>query len=119
MSATALKDLETATDNLYVNGVFQNLKPLLIAWHTAFKAFQSAEPKTDEELERASDLTEKVMRDLKIARTAAPPAAGRRKTRRFKMPRLMSRKYCKKTPCRRMGFTQRASCRPYKNCFNK
>lgn len=42
----------------------------------------------------------------------------RRKTRRkFKMPRLMSRKYCKKTPCRKMGFTQKASCRPYKNCF--
>jgi hypothetical protein len=40
------------------------------------------------------------------------PAAGRRKTRR-----LMSKKYCKKTPCRRMGFTQKASCRPYKNCY--
>ena len=38
---------------------------------------------------------------------------GGRKTRR----RLMSRKYCKKTPCRRMGFTQKASCRPYKNCY--
>ena len=42
---------------------------------------------------------------------------GRRKTRRFKKKRLMSRKYCKKTPCRRMGFTQKASCRPYKNCY--
>ena len=40
-------------------------------------------------------------------------------TRRFKKPRLMSRKYCKKTPCRRMGFTQKASCRPYKNCYRK
>jgi hypothetical protein len=40
------------------------------------------------------------------------PGGGRRKTRR-----LMSKKYCKKTPCRRMGFTQKASCRPYKNCF--
>jgi len=38
-------------------------------------------------------------------------------TRRFKKKRLMSRKYCKKTPCRRMGFTQKASCRPYKNCY--
>ena len=37
--------------------------------------------------------------------------------RRFKMPRRMTRKYCKKTPCRKMGFTQKASCRPYKNCF--
>lgn len=43
--------------------------------------------------------------------------SGRRKTRRaFKFPRKMSRTYCKKTPCRKMGFTQRSSCRPYKNC---
>jgi hypothetical protein len=46
------------------------------------------------------------------------PVGGRR-TRRFKMPRLMTKKYCKKTPCRRMGFTQRASCRPYKNCYTR
>ena len=44
-----------------------------------------------------------------------PSNRGGRKTRR----RLMSRKYCKKTPCRRMGFTQKASCRPYKNCYRK
>jgi hypothetical protein len=37
---------------------------------------------------------------------------GRRKTRR-----LMSKKYCKKTSCNKMGFTQKASCRPYKNCY--
>jgi hypothetical protein len=42
---------------------------------------------------------------------------GRRKTRRFKKKRLMSKKYCKKTPCKKMGFTQKASCRPYKNCY--
>lgn len=41
---------------------------------------------------------------------AAATAAGRRK---------MSRKYCKKTVCKKMGFTQRASCRPYKNCFTR
>ena len=35
----------------------------------------------------------------------------------FKMPRKMTRKYCKKTPCKKMGFTQRASCRPWKNCY--
>jgi len=44
---------------------------------------------------------------------------GGLKTRRFKKKRLMSRKYCKKTPCRRMGFTQKASCRPYKNCYTR
>ena len=48
---------------------------------------------------------------------SAKVVGGRRKTRRFKKKRLMSKKYCKKTPCRRMGFTQKASCRPYKNCY--
>jgi len=48
--------------------------------------------------------------------TRAAAAAGKRR-KTFKKKRLMSRKYCKKTPCRKMGFTQRASCRPYKNCY--
>lgn len=42
---------------------------------------------------------------------------GKGGKRRFKMPRKMTRKYCKKTPCKKMGFTQRASCRPWKNCY--
>jgi hypothetical protein len=42
---------------------------------------------------------------------------GGRRTRRFRFPRRMTKKYCKKTPCKRMGFTQKASCRPYKNCY--
>jgi hypothetical protein len=58
---------------------------------------------------------------------AAPPASslpvtrtnGGRTRRRFKKKRLMSRAYCKKTPCRHMGFTQKASCRPYKNCYTR
>jgi hypothetical protein len=48
-----------------------------------------------------------------------PLEGGRRKTRRFKKKRLMTRKYCKKTPCKKMGFTQKASCRPWKNCYRK
>jgi len=42
---------------------------------------------------------------------------GGKTQRKWKMPRKYTRKYCKKTPCRKMGFTQRSSCRPYKNCF--
>lgn len=41
---------------------------------------------------------------------AAAAAGGKRK---------MSRKYCKKTACRKMGFSQRASCRPYKKCSTR
>ncbi len=36
----------------------------------------------------------------------------------FKSPRKMSKTYCKKTPCKKMGFSQKASCRPYKNCYS-
>lgn len=45
------------------------------------------------------------------------PTSGGRRRKTFRKPRLMSKKYCKKTPCRKMGFTQKASCRPYKNCY--
>lgn len=36
-----------------------------------------------------------------------------------KITRKMSKKYCKNTPCKNMGFSQKASCRPYKNCYRK
>ncbi len=43
-----------------------------------------------------------------------------RKTRKqFKFPRKFSKNYCRKTTCKKMGFTQRSSCRPYKNCFKQ
>lgn len=35
----------------------------------------------------------------------------------FKKPRKYSKSYCESTPCNKMGFTQKASCRPYKNCY--
>ena len=44
-----------------------------------------------------------------------PPAAGGKR----RASRKMSRKYCKKTTCKKMGFSQKASCRPYKNCLTR
>ncbi len=38
--------------------------------------------------------------------------------KKFKKPRKYSKSYCKSTSCSDMGFTQKASCRPYKNCYN-
>lgn len=35
-----------------------------------------------------------------------------------KYPRKWSKEYCKKTPCNKMGFSQKSSCRYYKNCYN-
>ena len=34
-----------------------------------------------------------------------------------KYPRRYSKEYCTSTPCHKMGFTQKASCRYYKNCY--
>ena len=31
--------------------------------------------------------------------------------------RKMSKSYCEKTPCKDMGFSQKASCKPYKDCY--
>lgn len=49
------------------------------------------------------------------------PRKSTKKTKKntYKSPRKMSKKYCKKTPCKNMGFSQKASCRPYKNCYKK
>ena len=38
--------------------------------------------------------------------------------KKYKKPRKYSKSYCESTPCDKMGFTQKASCRPYKNCYN-
>jgi hypothetical protein len=44
-------------------------------------------------------------------------AFEKRMPKGYKFPRRMKKSYCKKTPCKKMGFTQKASCRPYKNCY--
>lgn len=36
-----------------------------------------------------------------------------------KITRKWSKDYCKKTSCKKMGFSQKASCRVYKNCYKK
>lgn len=59
----------------------------------------------------------KTLRDLVVAVSPSKRSGGTRKTRRWKMPRKMTRRYCRKTSCRKMGFTQKASCRPWKNCY--
>lgn len=56
--------------------------------------YESAIQKAEEQLQQSKDYT-------------AYSKGGRR----------MSKKYCKKTTCRKMGFSQKASCRPYKNCY--
>ena len=42
---------------------------------------------------------------------------GDKEQGKYKKPRKYSKCYCESTPCDEMGFTQKASCRPYKNCY--
>jgi len=37
----------------------------------------------------------------------------------FKMPRKWDKSHCEDKPCEDMGFSEKASCRPYKNCYGK
>jgi hypothetical protein len=112
-AVTTIDDVRAAHRALYPDGRFQNDPALLTAWFSAFKSFKPSAA----ELEETNELAVEVLYAIKARRTvkAAAAAGGRRKT--FKKKRLMSKKYCKKTPCKRMGFTQKASCRPYKNCY--
>jgi hypothetical protein len=112
--ATTSAQLQAAYDALYPDGKFQYDRDLLNAWFAAFRSYRPTD--YDKDMDRVTNLKMQVTKDKRAwEAAAAAPAGGRRKT--FKKKRLMSKKYCKKTPCRRMGFTQKASCRPYKNCY--
>lgn len=79
------------------------------------EAVKSGQRKIVDALLKKDGLTPETKRNLEKALVntlAAAAAAGG-----YKMPRKMTRKYCKKTSCKKMGFTQKASCRPYKNCY--
>ena len=52
-----------------------------------------------------------------IIRRALHQFLDEKESGKFKKPRKYSQSYCKSTPCNKMGFTQKASCRPYKNCY--
>ena len=39
------------------------------------------------------------------------------KVKEFKMPRKWDKQYCLDKKCDDMGFSENASCRPYKNCY--
>ena len=70
--------------------------------------------KVKEEIEDEKALAVRIT-DLQARVKALTTSSSRGGAYRF--PRRFSRSYCRRTTCRRMGFTQRASCRPYKNCY--
>ena len=88
-----------------------DIKRLQGEWTAKYNSMKDS--LTDTEQDIALQVRD-TLRELLGESTSLRANGGRRrKTAR----RKYSRRYCKKTPCRRMGFTQRASCRPYKNCY--
>ena len=101
---------------------FTEIEPKLLEWK---ELFQQIDENDQAQATAASRLGTLVV-DTLIRVNETSERIGATKGRKFPRAasaagkrRKMSRKYCKKTPCRKMGFTQRASCRPYKNCFTR
>ena len=44
---------------------------------------------------------------------------GGKRVNPFRFPPRFSKAYCRKKSCKKMGFTEKASCRPYKNCYTR
>jgi Ankyrin repeats (3 copies) len=53
----------------------------------------------------------------KVKKSTRKVKSVRKSRKVYKSPRKMKKSYCVKTPCGKMGFSQKASCRPYKNCY--
>lgn len=55
-----------------------------------------------------------------VVRLLESTGGGKKRAKKqYTFPRKFSWKKCKKTPCKKMGFTQKASCRPFKNCYTR
>ncbi len=120
---TAMEDLDKllATTSLkeYMT-VMEAVAPNLRAWLARYEEFGRTvtDKATRDQLTEIGDqyktLLNKAFEHQSSLKLEPQPLEGGRK---WKMPRKMTRRYCKKTSCRKMGFTQKASCRPWKNCY--
>ena len=72
-----------------------------------------------EEMDIANPDYYNLLLNLIKAHAATQKACAKTGGKSFKFPRRFTRKHCMSKPCRRMGFTEKASCRPYKNCYRK
>lgn len=120
--ARPLLELLTQTSPSEFDAKFTAIEPTLMEWNDAFGGIDKTNEAQVDATIRIVDILMPLLtsvgeksRELGATKGqkifVAPAAGGKR--------RKMSRKYCKKTPCRKMGFTQRSSCRPYKNCFTR
>lgn len=109
-----LKRLEETSTLLEFTQGLTEIAPKLLEWSETYETFRNAD---DETKQLVADIGEEYEAQLKRSlahqselKLQSPGAAGGKRRR-------MTRRYCKKTPCRKMGFSQKASCRPWKNCY--
>jgi hypothetical protein len=86
------------------------------------KSVRKAKKSTRKSTRKAKKSARKSTRKSKKSTRKSSRKSIRKSVRKvYKSPRKSARKmkksYCVKTPCGKMGFTQKASCRPYKNCY--
>ena len=62
------------------------------------------------------NVTEEIKNELST-RDKSQEVEQEEMSEKYDGPRKMGKSYCKKTPCKDMGFSQKASCRPFKNCY--
>ena len=103
---TRMDELSASTSGAEWELGYAELLPILNDWNASFATLSSP---TAEEYDAIVEYTTKYTQMLMMRFQSAPAAGGKR--------RKYTRRYCKRTPCRKMGFTQKASCRPYKNCY--
>ena len=120
--ARPLMELLTQTTASEFDAKFSAIEQTLMEWNDAFGAIDKTNEAQVDATIRITEifipmLTSVARKSRELGATkgqklfVAPAAGGKR--------RKMGRKYCKKTTCRKMGFSQRSSCRPYKNCFTR
>jgi len=116
-----LKEIDTLKETetlLAFTTRLAEIAPKLREWSERFESMREADTAVLSEVARIGEQFDSRLKDALAHQTtlksATSPAAG---GKRWKMPRKMTRRYCRKTACRKMGFTQKASCRPWKNCY--
>jgi hypothetical protein len=62
------------------------------------------------------NVTEEIKNELST-RGESQEVEQKEMSEKYDGPRKMGKSYCEKTPCKDMGFSQKASCRPYKDCY--
>jgi len=100
----------------------------IISWADGHGVMLSLSPSTDFGASSVSRLTKFYRRfgfkpnkgrnkDFRTRDTMLRNPSLRKSSATYKMPRKWDREHCESKPCDEMGFSEKASCRPYVDCY--